>query len=96
MKKGSVIINKLDCKKFLLLLNKIVMELKQDPNIITVLSDEEKDKLKASFAIDDTELQILVNSCIIILSQVKYYFYDLEKFHDFMLLFYFIILLNKS
>ncbi|XP_014285515.1 COMM domain-containing protein 10 isoform X2 [Halyomorpha halys] len=79
LKKGSIIINKLDSKKFLLLLNKIVLELKQDPNIITVFSDEEKEKLKANFSIGDTELQVLVNSCIIILSQALHNFTNPEN-----------------
>lgn len=71
LKRGVTIINGLDANKLYLFLNKIVLEIKQNPNSISMFNEEERGKLMNNFDLDERSLELLINSCTIILCQVR-------------------------
>nr|BAN21169.1 unkown protein [Riptortus pedestris] len=80
LKRALNIINKIETKKIQLLLNKIVMEMKQNSDTFSIFTDEERHKLSANLLIDENDISLLINACILIFHQAVYHVTNPEKF----------------
>lgn len=79
LKRAVNLMNKIESKKFQLLVNRIALEMKHS-EAVSVFNEEEREKLMSNFSIDQTDLNLLINSCILIFHQAVYHVTNPDKF----------------
>lgn len=67
---GLNVINKVDSKKFLLILKRIVQSMQTSSDEMKPFNDEEEEKLLVTLSVDQPELNLLLDSSILIITQV--------------------------